>query len=52
MSAGSRPGDRPRGSARSVSGTWEPEHRVDLDSDVYTLRRIVLADHGVDSGDI
>jgi len=38
-----------------ISAIWDPwdellEHRSDLDSDVYTLRRIVPADRGLDWG--
>jgi NAD(P)-dependent dehydrogenase (short-subunit alcohol dehydrogenase family) len=39
-----------------ISAVWDPwselpEHRGDLDSDIYTLRRIVPADRGMDWGD-
>jgi NAD(P)-dependent dehydrogenase (short-subunit alcohol dehydrogenase family) len=39
-----------------LSAVWDPwselpEHRVDLDSDVYTLRRIVPGDRGLDWGE-
>ncbi len=39
-----------------LSAKWDPwseipEHRADLDSDIYTLRRIVPADRGLDWGD-
>jgi NAD(P)-dependent dehydrogenase (short-subunit alcohol dehydrogenase family) len=42
---------------RLLSAKWDPwrdlpEHRADLDSDVYTLRRIVPADRGFDWGDV
>jgi NAD(P)-dependent dehydrogenase (short-subunit alcohol dehydrogenase family) len=42
---------------RLLSAKWDPwrdlpEHRADLDSDVYTLRRIVPADRGMDWGDV
>ena len=42
---------------RLLSAKWDPwrdlpEHRADLDSDVYTLRRIVPADRGLDWGDV
>jgi NAD(P)-dependent dehydrogenase (short-subunit alcohol dehydrogenase family) len=40
-----------------LSAIWDPwmqlpEHREDLDSDVYTLRRIVPRDRGMDWGDV
>ncbi len=40
-----------------ISAIWDPwselpEHRKDLDSDVYTLRRIVPADRGLSWGDV
>jgi len=37
----------------AVWDPWEalPEHRADLDSDVYTLRRVVPADRGFDWGE-
>lgn len=40
-----------------LSALWDPwlelpEHSADLDSDVYTLRRIVPADRGMDWGDV
>ncbi len=40
-----------------LSALWDPwaelaEHRVDLESDVYTLRRIVPADRGLDWGEV
>jgi NAD(P)-dependent dehydrogenase (short-subunit alcohol dehydrogenase family) len=40
-----------------LSAVWDPwrelpEHRADLDSDVYTLRRIVPEDRGLDWGDV
>jgi NAD(P)-dependent dehydrogenase (short-subunit alcohol dehydrogenase family) len=40
-----------------LSAVWDPwatlpEHRPDLDSDVYTLRRIVPADRGLDWGEV
>jgi NAD(P)-dependent dehydrogenase (short-subunit alcohol dehydrogenase family) len=40
-----------------LSAKWDPwrdlpEHREDLDSDVYALRRIVPADRGMDWGDV
>ncbi len=40
-----------------LSAKWDPwrdlpEHRADLDSDVYTLRRIVPADRSMDWGDV
>ena len=39
-----------------LSAVWDPwrdsaAHRTDLDSDVYTLRRIVPSDRGFDWGD-
>ena len=42
---------------RLLSAKWDPwrelpEHRADLDSDVYTLRRIVPADRGMEWGDV
>jgi NAD(P)-dependent dehydrogenase (short-subunit alcohol dehydrogenase family) len=42
---------------RLLSAKWDPwrdlpEHRSDLDSDVYTLRRIVPGDRGMDWGDV
>jgi NAD(P)-dependent dehydrogenase (short-subunit alcohol dehydrogenase family) len=42
-------------SGKLLSAKWDPwrqlpEHRDDLDSDVYTLRRIVPADRGLDWG--
>lgn len=42
-------------SGRLLSAVWDPwrelsSHRTDLDSDVYTLRRIVPADRGLDWG--
>jgi NAD(P)-dependent dehydrogenase (short-subunit alcohol dehydrogenase family) len=42
---------------RLLSAKWDPwrelpEHRADLESDVYTLRRIVPADRGMDWGDV
>ena len=43
-------------SGKLISAVWDPwadlpEHRADLDSDVYTLRRIVPADRGHGWGD-
>jgi NAD(P)-dependent dehydrogenase (short-subunit alcohol dehydrogenase family) len=40
-----------------LSAVWDPwpelpEHRADLDSDVYTLRRIVPRDRGLDWGEV
>lgn len=40
-----------------LSARWDPwlelpEHRADLDSDVYTIRRIVPGDRGLDWGDV
>jgi NAD(P)-dependent dehydrogenase (short-subunit alcohol dehydrogenase family) len=40
-----------------LSAVWDPwaelpEHRADLDSDVYTLRRITPADRGLDWGEV
>jgi hypothetical protein len=40
-----------------ISAVWDPwrelpEHREDLASDVYTLRRIVPADRGMGWGDV
>ena len=40
-----------------ISAVWDPwrelpEHRQDLDSDVYALRRIVPGDRGMDWGDV
>jgi NAD(P)-dependent dehydrogenase (short-subunit alcohol dehydrogenase family) len=40
-----------------LSAIWDPwselpEHRADLDSDIYTLRRIVPADRGLGWGDV
>jgi hypothetical protein len=42
--------------AKLLSAVWDPwadlpDHRDDLDSDVYTLRRIVPRDRGLDWGD-
>ncbi len=42
---------------RLLSAKWDPwrnlpDHHADLDSDVYTLRRIVPADRGFDWGDV
>jgi NAD(P)-dependent dehydrogenase (short-subunit alcohol dehydrogenase family) len=42
---------------RLLSARWDPwrdlpEHRADLESDVYTLRRIVPADRGMGWGDV
>jgi NAD(P)-dependent dehydrogenase (short-subunit alcohol dehydrogenase family) len=42
-------------SGKLISAVWDPwaelaEHRGDLDSDIYTLRRIVPADRGMDWG--
>ncbi len=43
-------------SGKLISAVWDPwadlqAHRADLDSDVYTLRRIVPADRGHSWGD-
>ncbi len=43
--------------AKLLSALWDPwsqlsEHLADLDSDVYTLRRIVPADRGMDWGEV
>jgi NAD(P)-dependent dehydrogenase (short-subunit alcohol dehydrogenase family) len=44
-------------SGKLLSALWDPwstlpEHRKDLDSDVYTLRRIIPADRGLDWGEV
>jgi NAD(P)-dependent dehydrogenase (short-subunit alcohol dehydrogenase family) len=44
-------------SGKLLSAKWDPwrdlpEHREDLDSDVYTLRRVVPAERGMDWGDV
>ncbi len=40
-----------------LSAVWDPwarlgEHRAELESDVYTLRRIVPGDRGLDWGEV
>jgi NAD(P)-dependent dehydrogenase (short-subunit alcohol dehydrogenase family) len=44
-------------SGKLISALWDPwrelaEHREELDSDIYTLRRIIPADRGLDWGEV